>query len=258
MALGFAGFSILLYSNAIVATSAAGAVYSTSAGRTLYAMSANGQLPKFLSTLSHRGVPINAVLVNFILGMTFFLPFHGWHQMIEFMSSVIALSYVSGPVCCLVARYQVPNATRKFKLPFAAVWCYLAFVACACMVFWSGWEVISKLVTVLLVSLILFGLYQLSSKRAKNLSWNFRESTWVWVFLVGMTILAFFSKMGSGPEPVLSATESYLGIAILSLISLSLAVRFRLDQKTAGIIFDRLSHEVDTGKPADLSELHSA
>ncbi len=254
MALGFNIFAILLYSNAVVATGAAGIVYSTSAGRTLYAMSANSQLPKFLSKLSGRGIPVYAVLVNFVLGMTFFLPFKGWHQMIEFMSSVIALSYVSGPVCCLVARYQIPGAVRKFKLPFVTLWCFLAFLACACMVFWSGWAIISKLGGVLLVSLVLFGIYQLCSTRAQKISWDLRESIWLWVFLVGMMLIAYFSRMAGGGDPVLSNLTSYALVVALTAVSLFLAVKFRLAQEKSKAIFDLFLQEVETGKPADLSQ----
>ena len=47
-------------------------VYATTAARTLYGLSANRQLPGFLQELNGAGVPMKAVMTNFILGMTFF------------------------------------------------------------------------------------------------------------------------------------------------------------------------------------------
>ena len=46
MSLGITWMAILLYIDALIATSAAGLVYSTSASRTLYGLSTNRQLPK--------------------------------------------------------------------------------------------------------------------------------------------------------------------------------------------------------------------
>lgn len=251
MTMGLVFFATLLYSQALVATSAAGIVYSTSAARTIYAMSANGQLPKPFSLLSPRGTPTNAVILNFVIGMLFFLPFKGWSQMIEFMSSVIALSYISGPICCFAARFQLRAVERKFRLPLAGFWCYLAFFICTCLVFWGGWHSVKILAIVLFVSLLLFLGYQAISKRARNLSWNFRESAWFWVYFIGVTAIT-----GLGADDGLNclpAWGDYLALALLCLVCLILAIRFRLPESRAQHVFELLLAEAKTGKPADLA-----
>ena len=181
MTFGVSWMAILLYVDAMIATSAAGLVYSTSSSRTLYGLSANRQLPKFLQEVNKRAIPAKAVFVNFIVGMRFFLPFHGcWYAMAEFMSSIIALSYITGPICCLSLRYQLPEGNRVFRLPLIIVWSFFSFYICTLIVYWAGWSVISKLGLSLFVSFMLFVVYRLFSKRPRGVHMNWRAATWIW------------------------------------------------------------------------------
>ena len=43
-----------------------------------------------------------------------------------------------------------------FKLPFAKAWCFIAFYICTLIVYWTGWEIVSKLGLCLFISFILF------------------------------------------------------------------------------------------------------
>ena len=245
----FAG--ILLYINALVATSAAGLVYSTSASRTLYGLSTNRQLPKFIQEVTSRGIPAKAIMVNFVVGMTFFLPFHGWQAMAEFMSSIIALSYITGPICSLCLRYQLPDQRRVFKLPFITLWAFIGFYICTLIVYWTGWTVVSKLGVTLGISLGLFFIYRLFSERPRSVQMYWRASTWMWPYLVGLYIVSYYGSYGGGKN-VITFGWDFLYIALLSAFSLWLAVKFRADDEHVAVTMKRLEQEAKTGIPASI------
>lgn len=241
--------AVLLYITALIATSAAGLVYSTSASRTLYGLAANRQLPLFLLKVTQRGIPAHAVFVNFIVGMIFFMPFHGWFAMAEFMSSIIALSYLTGPICCLCLRYQLPEHERVFRVPFVKVWCFLSFYICTLIVYWTGWQVVSKFGLVLALSFVLFLVYRVFSKRPRGVVMNWHASTWMWPYLVGINIVSYFGSYGGGRDSIPMGWDFFL-LACLSVLSLYLAVRFSASKEHVQDTLAKLENEVKTGVPS--------
>jgi amino acid transporter len=245
---GLIKIALLLSITALIATSAAGLVYSTSAARTLYGLSANRQLPQFLQKVTTRGIPASAVGVNFIIGMAFFFVFHGWFAMAEFLSSVIALSYITGPVCCLSLRYQLPEHKRVFRVPFVTLWCFIGFYVCTLIVFWTGWEVISKFGLLLAISFFLFMIYRLFSKRPRGVVMNWRAAIWMWPYLVGLNVVSFFGTFGGGRGKITMGWD-FLLLGLLSVLSLFLAVRFRASSEHVQDTLQRLEKEAETGIP---------
>ncbi len=251
MTLGMVWVAILLYVDALVAPAAAGLVYSTSAARTLYGLSSNKQLPAFLQDMNKHGIPAKAVGVNFVVGMTFFLPFHGWFAMAEFMSSLIALSYITGPLCCLTLRYQLPERKRSFRLPAATVWCFLSFYICTLIVFWTGWAVVSKLGLSLAVSFLLFLIYRLFSSRPRSVHMYWRAATWMWPYLAGLNIISYLGSYGGGMGYIGMGWD-FAFLAILCLISMYLAISFRADGDHVTDTIRRFESEMNTGIPVSV------
>lgn len=253
MSLGVTWMAILLYIDALIATSAAGLVYSTSASRTLYGLSSNRQLPKFLQEVNGNGIPAKAVIVNFIIGMTFFLPFHSWYAMAEFMSSIIALSYITGPICCLCLRYQLPDHKRVFKVPFVTIWSFLGFYICTLIVYWTGWKVVSKLGLSLFISFLLFIIYRLFSERPRSVHMNWHASTWMWPYFAGLSIISYLGTFGGGVG-VIPFGMDFLYIGLLSIFCLFLAVRYRATNVHVANTLQRFEEEISTGIPSSVPE----
>lgn len=245
--------AVLLYINALIATSAAGLVYSTSASRTLYGLSANRQLPKFLQEVTERGVPAKAIMVNFVIGMTFFMPFHGWYAMAEFMSSIIALSYITGPICALCLRYQLPNKARALRLPGIHLWSFLGFYVCTLIVYWTGWAVVSKLGLCLFMSFSLFLVYRIFSDRPRGVTMNWLSATWMWPYLVGLNLISYFGSYGGGTGRIAFGWD-FAFIALLCMLSLYLAVRFRANDHHVKDTLARLEDEAATGIPSTIPD----
>lgn len=256
MSLGVVWMAVLLYADALIAPSAAGLIYSASAARLLYGLSSNRQLPEFLQTVTDRGIPAKAVIVNFIVGLAFFLPFHGWYAMAEFISSSIALSYITGPICCLCLRNQLPDQERPFRLPWVNVWCFSAFYLCTLVMYWTGWRVISKLGLYLSVSFVLFIIYRLFSERPRGVNMNWRASTWLWPYLAGLNLISYLGSYGGGLGFITFGWDFFY-IGLLSLVCLYLAVHYRASEKHVNDTMNRYNEEVNTGIPSTVPDEES-
>jgi amino acid transporter len=250
--LGLSAMVVVLYVDVITATGAAALVYATTAARTLYGLSANRQLPAFLQELNGAGVPMKAVMTNFVLGMTFFAPFHSWLAMAEFMSSIIALSFITGPICCLCMRYQLPNSERAIRVPFVHLWSFVGIMICSLIIYWGGWEVVSKIGIVLLISVIAYWIYRLCSKRPHGIKMHWRASTWLWPYIIGLTLISYFGSFG-GKNMLPHELDTVL-IAALCILTLFLAVYYRTGDHHVQKTMDRLQHEADTGIPSTIPD----
>ncbi|PCI38368.1 MAG: amino acid permease [Thiotrichales bacterium] len=216
-----------LYVGAIIAPLAAGLMYCTSSSRSLYAMSENGYLPKFLQKLTKGGMPITAIIVNFFIALCLFAPLPGWKAVIDFMTSLLAITYASGPVCLLALRKQLSDEKRAFKLPFHLVWSGVAFYICTLLAYWSGWHIISKMGIAIFSGMALLLAYHIFTTRGKKVQLNWKASIWLWVYILGITVLSYLGNYGGGIG-FLSPTEIFIVTAIFCVIILYLSVAFCL------------------------------
>lgn len=217
----------LLYFCAVVAPLAAGLMYCSSAGRSLYGMSQNGYLPKFFQKITPQGNPYWAIVANFAFGMLFFAPLPGWSAMVDFLTSLLVITYAVGPVCLLALRDQAPNYRRPLKLPFAHAWSYIAFVICTLLAYWSGWHVISKLGLVMALGLSILLIYHHQSKRVHRIPLHWRASSWLWFYLLGLTGISYFGTYGGG-QGKLSPFAALVVIALFAAVTLWLSLKVKL------------------------------
>lgn len=214
----------VLYLGAILGPFAASLMYCNSAARSLYAMSQNGSLPLGLSYVTQQGIPVRAILLNFLLGMGMFAPFPGWNNMANFLTSLMALTYATAPLCVLTLRRHFGDEERFFKLPFAVFWNFAAFYICSLLLYWSGWGIVSKFYIALLIGFGMLMIYKLFSKTQLFTLADWKASVWVWPYFLGMTLISYFGSFdGKG---VLPLGPDFIAIGCLSLITIMLATRF--------------------------------
>ncbi len=215
---------------AIIAPLAAGLMYCSSASRALYGLSKNGSLPALFKRLSPHGNPIYAIILNFIIGLCLFAPLPGWDKMVTFLTSLLAITYVVGPVSFLVFRKQLPHYKRPIKLPFGHVWAFAAFYLCTVLAYWCGWATLSKLgIAVVLGLLVLFSYYWLS-ERGQKMHLNWKSSIWIWPYFIGLSFFSYIGNYGGG-QHWLSQSAMLLSLLIFSVIICYLAYRFCLPKK---------------------------
>lgn len=211
-----------LYVGAVVGPFAASLMYCGSAARSLYAIGRNGTLPPALAQLTKSGIPLRAIIINFILGMCLFAPFPGWNNMANFMTSLIALTYATAPLTVLILRKRLGDQERFFKLPYATLWCFVAFYICSLLLYWSGWQIVSKFYVALLIGFIILLVYRQSSKSKFNLDW--KASIWMWPYFIGMTFISYYGCFNG--KNIIPLGVDFILIALLSAITLWLAVRY--------------------------------
>lgn len=217
----------LLYVGAIIGPLAAAFLNMLSASRSLYGKSKNGYLPQFLQQLNQQGHPTSAIIVCFLVGMLLFAPLPGWHQMITFLTSVMAITYAIAPICLISLRRQVPHIKRPFTLPCAPAWATVAFYICNLLTYWSGWQVISKLGIALLIGLFVMLAYRRWQSQALRQAFCWRASAWIWPYFIGLSLISYLGNYGQG-HALLQHGWDYIALAALSSGVMWLAYRCTL------------------------------
>jgi amino acid transporter len=204
----------LLLLDAMLSPLGTSLVYTTATARILYGMAQNGFLPAFLLKLNKNKIPYIALLVNLFFGLLVFFPFPSWQKMVAFLSSTSILSYAVGSICLLALRAQKPDMHRPFKLPFHNVISYISFFVCNLMLYWCGYDIISKLYIAVIIGFII------SFFAYKNKEDNPIFQTVFWFFIY-ITLLALISYAGNfGGHNILKPPFDYLALFVLSLMVL--------------------------------------
>jgi amino acid transporter len=237
--MGLTWLAVVLYIDAFISPADTALIYTTVTARLSYAMGRNGNAPHALSKVNKRGVPWISVILTFIAGTIFFLPFPGWQKLVGFVTSATVLSFGSGPLALLAMRKQLPDQNRPFKLPAVHLLAYLGFLASNLIIYWSGWNIIWQLMIAVLIGYIILILHE-TANRGKTPKLEFRSGAWVVVWLVGLT---FISWLGAYPAMGKHAGNQGLisigwGIPILAIFSalvtwLAVSQRLPVDKVTA-------------------------
>jgi amino acid transporter len=239
------GFLPLLYVAAIIGPLAAGLMYCSSAGRSFYGMSKNGYLPQIFQHLSTQGNPMVCILLNFVLGMCLFAPLPGWKMIMNFLTSLLAISYAVGPITMLALRYQAPKQKRPITLPFGHLWAYVAFYMCTLLAYWNGWHILSIAGIAILIGFAILFIYRKFSKRL-HIELNLRQSIWIWPYFAGLMLVSYLGNYGG--INVLGVYSSMVVLAVFCVFILWLAVKYRLpDAVTQKYITElHLEHSAET------------
>ena len=214
----------LLYVDALSSPTGAGLIYVTSTARILYAMSKIGYMPRFLTRLNKQHMPVYAILVNFVLGMFSFLPLPGWQAMVNFLVSVLVITYAMGPIALMSLRLSLPNEKRPFRLPAAQFFCMLAFYCCNLFGYWTGWETMSKLAIVLTAGLAIFAFAYLRGSIKLERS-ELKSGVWMVPYLFGLIAISYLGSFGGLNQ--IPFGWDFLVIAIFSAIIFYAAVQSR-------------------------------
>jgi amino acid transporter len=216
----------IIFIGAMVGPFAAGLIYVGSAARSLYGMSKNDHVPKLFSVLTGQGNPIFGIIIYFFLGLLMLTPFQGWNSMVTFLTSLLAVTYAIMPVCHYVMRKKLSHHARPFRLPLGKIWALIAFYACTLMIYWSGWDIISKMGFVVISGLAVLFIYSIF-RQDQKFQWSIKQSIWLWVYLGGITLLSYMGDYGHGKH-LISSYLICLLFFILCIITFFLANYFSL------------------------------
>ncbi|WP_030185527.1 APC family permease [Streptomyces sp. NRRL S-813] len=163
-AAGFASFSFILLTDAVISPAATGWVWLGIGARTGYSMSVNGEFPKGLQRINRGGVPWTALALATGLGFIVFLPVPSWYKLVSMDSTALVIPYLLAGPTMAVLRREVPDVPRPVFIKAAAFWAPAAYVASLAMIYFAGWNTLINLMTAVFLALPLYAGYTSPAK----------------------------------------------------------------------------------------------
>ena len=191
--LGFGWLAWLLYVDAAISPGGTGLIYVTAGSRVLFA---NGEMkagPRVLTRLNSAQVPWVSVVLMWVLGVIFLLPFPAWQKMVDYISDITALTYGLGPIVLLVLRRDQPDLVRPFRLIGASIIAPIAFICCDLIILWSGFVTVTWLFGIVLLIFVLYLAYFYLIAREASANFGWGHIWWLGVWFGGMWILSGLS-----------------------------------------------------------------
>src|SRR5579875_1320660 len=102
--------SWILYADAIASPAGSALSFTATTARESYAMGKNRFLPPWAARVDRRsGVPRHALLINFVIGLAFLLPFHSWQSIVAATSELGLFAYSMVAVSEAAFRETAPE-----------------------------------------------------------------------------------------------------------------------------------------------------
>jgi amino acid transporter len=215
--IGLSWLATILYADAVISPAGTGLVYTTATARISYAMGKNGNAPNELTKTTERGAPWVSLLLAFVVGLIFFLPFPGWQKLVSFITSATVLSFGSGPLVWAALRKELPDKERPFRLWGGHLVPFLAFFSANMIVYWAGWDTNWKLFAAIALGLVLLGVYKLVKRDLPPM--DLRAGAWVVPWLGALALISYFGSYGDH-----SAKAFGLGVGAAITLALSVAI----------------------------------
>lgn len=221
LVLGAVWLAWLLRIDAIISPADTGLIYAGVTTRLSYANARNRNAPQWLTRLNRRGIPWLSVVLTFVVGCIFFLPFPSWQLFIGFITSAMAISFGSGPVAVGALRRQLPNQARPFRLPGGDVLPLLSFIGSSLLVFWAGWAINEKMLIALLVGYVVYIVYHFTA-RIKLPPLDFKAGAWFPIWVAGLMVISYFgdidAEVSAARGLILDGGDGPLGLWIGALV----------------------------------------
>ncbi len=201
--IGLGWLATILYIDAFVSPFGTGLIYETSTSRIGYGLARNRYFPQPFQKTDANGVPWVSLILAFLLGLLFLLPFPSWHALVGLITSASVLMYASGPLSLGAFRKALPDADRPYRVPVGSVYCPLAFIVANLIIYWSGFLVLLKLGVALVIGYVVIGIFMSRDPERPPLDW--KSARWLPVYLIGMGIISWqgqFSGTSATPPPL--------------------------------------------------------
>jgi amino acid transporter len=226
----------LLRFDAVVSPGGTGLIYLTSASRISYGLSKNGYVPSALEDTKVRKVPWIGIIITGVIGFLFLLPFPSWASMVNVVTSASVMMYGAAPLALGALRKQKPDLPRVYTLPFAWILAPIAFTLANFVVYYSGWQIYTTLMFVLLVGLLIMAVSYIFKLNPNQPVIDWTAAIWILPYLVGMGVISFLGSFGHGPmfdglygfQHLWVGGNNHLGIGWdnLALVLFSFAIYF--------------------------------
>jgi amino acid transporter len=238
-AVGIGWLAIVLRLDAFISPSGTGLIYMTSTSRVGYGLARNRYYPQIFSKVDARGVPWVSLVLGFLFGLLFLLPFPNWHSLVTLVTSASVLMYAGAPLSLGSFRRQVPDASRPYRMPAGSVIAPIAFIIANLIIYWSGFETIWKLGIAVVIGYVLIGVAMAFDKHRPPLDW--KSAQWLPVYLIGMGIISWQGQYGPNNTGRIGFGWDALIVAAFSLVIYFWAMATRLPKQEMLDLVERQS-----------------
>ncbi|MDA8322704.1 MAG: APC family permease, partial [Actinomycetota bacterium] len=152
-------WATILVVDAGISPSATGWVYLGTSARTNYGLSVHGNLPKSFQQPNKWHIPWVSLIVATVIGAVFFFPAPSWYELVGFISSATALTYIMGGVGTVVMRRHAGSLHRPVRLPVMWFLAPLGYAAAWMLVYWSGYKTLVQVYGAVFLGLPIFVWY---------------------------------------------------------------------------------------------------
>ena len=178
--------------------------------------------------VSSKRIPWVGLIVGYVIGLFFLLPFPSWHSLVGVITGASVLMYAGAPLSLGAFRRQVPDAPRPYRMPVASVLAPFAFIVADLLIYWSGFEVVWKLGIVLIIGYVIIGVFMAFDPQRPPLEW--RSATWLPVWLIGLGIISWQGQYSgpatTHPQPPTNTFSIPFGWDILIVAAFSLIIYY--------------------------------
>jgi amino acid transporter len=251
--IGLTWLAVILYIDAVISPGDTSLIYTAVTSRISFGMGRNGNAPSSLAKVNEQGVPWVSVILTFIVGCIFFLPFPSWNKIVGFVTGATVLSFGSGPLAMLAMRMQIPEHERPFRLPFYRILAFLGFLSSNLIVYWSGWFKVWEIMAAVGIGYIVLIINEIVNKH-KTPALEFRSGYWVLIWFGGLTLLSWLGTYSgtenggnAGNLGVIPVGWDVLVFAVFSVIITWLALKSRLPaEKVKAHVAEQIEEEKDS------------
>ena len=197
-AVGLGWLAVILRLDAFISPFGTGLIYVTSTSRVGYGLARNRYYPQLFQKTDSRGIPWFSLIIAFLAGLLFLLPFPSWHSLVGLVTSASVLMYAGAPLSLGAFRGQVPEAARPYRMPGAVWLAPLAFIMANLIIYWSGFEVLWKLAIAIIIGYVLIGISMAFDPQRPPLDW--KSAQWLPFYLIGMGIISWQGQYSGTSE----------------------------------------------------------
>jgi amino acid transporter len=208
---GLGWMAWLLTVDAVISPSGTGLIYLTSTSRLSYGLSKNGYIPTAFEKTNKKQVPWFGILVTYLIGVLFLLPFPSWASLVGVVTGASVFMYAGAPLAMGALRFQKPDLPRAYRLPAASILAPAAFVFANEVIYLAGWQTMSTLVVVMILGIILVAasyVFKLNPG-APPIDWN--AAIWLVPYFIGMALISYLGVIGAAGTEAGSGSVDFLG-----------------------------------------------
>ncbi|UQX87010.1 APC family permease [Jatrophihabitans telluris] len=251
LAAGAGWLATILLIDAVISPCDTGLIYLGTSARLSYALGEEEVLSDKLTQTNRRGVPTYSILLAFVIGEITFLPFPSWSSLVGLVTGATAIMYAFAPVSLAALQARDPDRPRPYRLPMPKVLNPVGFVAANLIIYWGGFEATWKLLTAIFVGRVLFEITLRRAKDVRRADIDWRAASWIWPWLIGITIIGLIGRYGKGAHHALPNWIDLLVVAAFSLVIFYYAVSLAMGSEQIKAAVD--SEERQMAELADLN-----